>query len=207
MNQQLLALSLELHYCNWYLYQQTVSKTTSLARGNSVSLKCKWESEKRSEWFKSRCQPRCCAKSGRVLSAWLPGRLPAPPPPPLHALSLLVSITFVFCCCFSFLFCFPLPSSSPSQGSCYNSESILIFSENTEPHTLAGTHISTQNHTEEGISWESDVSQLLGFRVNIYRLAAVEKKGKKSSAAHKDGNFPKSFEFFFFSSKLFPSHL
>lgn len=112
-----------------------------------------------------------------------------------------------FLFCFSFLLPFPLPSISPSQGGCYNSESILIFPENTEPHALAGTHISAQNHTEEGISWESDVSQLLGFRVNIYRLPPSEKKGQKSSVAHKDGKFPKSFEFFFFSSKLFPSHI
>lgn len=68
--------------------------------------------------------------------------------------------------------------------------------------------MSTQNRTEEeGVSWESDVSQLLGFRVNICRLPPSEKEGKKSSVAHKDGKFPRSNEFFFSSSKLFPSQL
>lgn len=133
---------------------------------------------------------------------------PCPPPPSssspciLSLLVLITSIVFFVVVVFSFFFL------SPSQGSGHNSESILIFSENTEPHAGAGTHISTPNHTEEGISWESDVSRLLGFRVNIYRLPPSEKKKDREAAWHpRMESFPKSFEFFFFSSKPFPSRL
>lgn len=86
---------------------------------------------------------------------------------------------------------------------CRNSDSILILSENTEPHALGGANITTQNHTEEGISKESNVCQLLGFIVNIYRLPTFEKK-EKSSVAHKDGSFPKFLVFLFFLLKCLP---